>query len=71
MFNCLSQKITLTSLTTIDLGYLGESKKTKNRKQKTEQEKTSDQNILQNRHLNTSVLQTRFRKIKKSTQDLS
>jgi hypothetical protein len=69
MFKCLSQKITLTSLTTIDLGYLGECKK--NKKQKTEKEKTSDQNILQNRHLNTSVLQTRFRKIKKSTQDLS
>jgi hypothetical protein len=34
MFNCLSEKIRLPSLTTIDLGYLGECKKTKNKKQK-------------------------------------
>jgi hypothetical protein len=40
MFKCLSQKITLTSLTTIDLGYLGESKK--NKKQKTKNRKRKD-----------------------------
>ena len=64
MFNCLSQKIMLTSLTTIDLGYLGDCKPNKKK------EKTSNQNILQNRHLNTSMLQMRFRKIKKSTHAL-
>ena len=42
MFNCLSQKITLTSLTTIDIGYLGECKKTKNKKQKTKNKKRKD-----------------------------
>jgi len=42
MFKCLSQKITLTSLTTIDLGYLGECKKTKNKKEKTKKEKRKD-----------------------------
>jgi hypothetical protein len=39
MFNCLSEKIRLPSLTTIDLGYLGECKKTKNRKRKDKRSK--------------------------------
>ncbi len=38
MFNCLSQKIMLTSLTTIDLGYLGDCKPNK-KKRKDEQSK--------------------------------